>query len=83
MSKFHITLVERQTVLSTYAVRADDMDSALKRLAEDGRGEEYVDSETLESTFLRFKQICNPVTGERQDVTEDQNKHLLGEDYVA
>lgn len=83
MTRFQITLVETQTVLSTYRVEAENMDEALATLAEHGNCEDYVDGETLANTFLRFKQVWNPDTGERLDVTDNQNKQLLGESFIA
>ena len=83
MPSFQITLVESQTVLSTYRVDAKNMDEALAILTENGNCEDCVDAETLENTFLRFRCIWSPDTGEERPVTDEQNKQLLGEVFVA
>ena len=83
MPNYRVTLVEVETLLSTYDVEADNPDEALKALAENGNIYARLDAESLEYKFLRFKQVWNPDTGERKDVTDEQNKQLLGEDCIA
>ena len=83
MPSFQITLVESQTVLSTYRVDAENMDEALATLAENGNREECVDGETLENTFMRFRCIWDPGTGEERPVTDEENKQLLKEGFIA
>ena len=81
MKTFRVTLVEVETLLSAYDVEAESADDALKALAMFGNSYAWIDAESLEYKFIRFKQVWNPKTGEQHDVTDEENKQLLGEDY--
>jgi hypothetical protein len=83
MPNHRVTLVEVETLLSTYDVDADSADDALKALALNGNMYARLDAETLEYRFVRFKQVWNPETGDQRDVTNEENKQLLGEGFDA
>jgi hypothetical protein len=83
MPNIRVTLVEVETLLSTYDVEAESADEALKELALNGNLCARLDAETLEYRFVRFKQAWNPSAGERHDVTEEENKQLLGDRFNA
>jgi hypothetical protein len=83
MPNFRVTLVEVETLLSTYDVDAESVDNALKALALNGNSYARLDAESLEYKFLRFKQVWNPDSGENHDLTDEENKQLLGENYRA
>jgi hypothetical protein len=83
MPIFRVTLVEVETLLSAYDVDADSPEDALKALVMNGNSYARLDAESLEYKFVRFKQVWNPESREHQDVTDEQNKQLLGEDFDA
>lgn len=83
MPNFRVTLVEVETLLSTYDVDADSPEDALKALVMNGNSYARLDAKSLEYKFVRFKQVWNPESGEHQDVTAEKNKQMLGEDHVA
>jgi hypothetical protein len=83
MPNFRVTLVEIETLLSTYDVDAESADDALRELALKGNMYARLDAETLEYKFVRFKQVWNPETREQRDVMDKENKQLLGERFDA
>lgn len=83
MPNYRVTLVEIETLLSTYDVEAESAEDALQALATNGNYYGRLDAESLEYKFVRFKQVWNLDTGERQEVSDEHNKRLLGENYVA
>jgi hypothetical protein len=83
MKTFRVTLVEVETLYSTYVVETESPDDALIALAQNGNSYARIDAESLEYKFIRFKQVWNPKTGEQHVVTDEENKQLLGEDYHA
>ena len=83
MSNFRATLVEVETLLSTYDVEAESADEALQALALNGNSYARLDAESLDDRFIRFKQVWNPDSGDRHDVTDEENKNLLGVNYQA
>ena len=81
MPNYRVTLVEVETLLATYDVDAESADEALKALALNGNSYARLDADTLEYTFVRFKQVWTPGAGVRRDVTDEENKQLLGENF--
>jgi hypothetical protein len=83
MPTFRVTLVEVETLHSTYDVEADSVEGALQELVANGNSYARLDAECQDYKFVHFKQVWNPESGERHDVTGEENKSLLGEDYHA
>ncbi len=83
MPNYRVTLVEVETLLSTYDVDAESPDDALKELALNGNSYARLDAETLDYRFIRFKQVRNSNGGEPHGVTDEENQQLLGERFNA
>jgi hypothetical protein len=54
---FRVTLVEVETLLSTYDVDADSPEDALNALVMNGNSYARLDAESVDYKFVRFKQV--------------------------
>jgi hypothetical protein len=83
MPTYHVTTVEVETQVITYAVETECANDALNAVAKHSDLYPCVHSEFPEIKITRFKHVWDVETGDCDDISEAENKNLLGEDYRA